>query len=41
VAKIFVCDIICGEHIPDKHKPFTLTCSKYWGGSYAKDICGR
>lgn len=29
VAKLFVCDVICGEHIPDKNKPFTLTCSKY------------
>lgn len=29
VAKMFVCDVICGEHIPDKSKPFTLTCSKY------------
>jgi hypothetical protein len=29
VAKMFVCDVICGEHIPDKHKPFVLTCSKY------------
>ena len=29
VAKLFVCDVICGEHIPEKDKPFTLTCSKY------------
>lgn len=29
VAKIFACDIVCGEHIPNKHKPFVLTCSKY------------
>ncbi len=29
VAKIFVCDAICGDHIPDKHKPFVLTCGKY------------
>jgi len=29
VAKLFVCDVVCGEHIPDKHKPFTLTASKY------------
>lgn len=29
VAKLFVCDMICGEHIPDMHKPFTLTASKY------------
>lgn len=29
VAKLFVCDVICGEHIPDKDKPFALTCSKY------------
>ena len=29
VAKLFVCDVICGEHIPDMHKPFTLTASKY------------
>ena len=28
-AKLFVCDVICGEHIPEKDKPFTLTCSKY------------
>lgn len=29
VAKLFVCDVICGEHIPDKDKPFVFTCSKY------------
>ena len=29
VAKLFVCDVICGKHIPEKYKPFTLTCSKY------------
>lgn len=29
VAKLFVCDVICGEYIPNKDKPFTLTCSKY------------
>ena len=29
VARLFVCDVICGEQIPDKHKPFVLTCSKY------------
>jgi hypothetical protein len=29
VAKLFVCDVICGGHIPEKDKPFTLTCSKY------------
>lgn len=29
VAKLFVCDMICGKHIPEKDKPFTLTCSKY------------
>lgn len=29
VAKLFVCDLICSEHIPEKDKPFTLTCSKY------------
>ena len=29
VAKIFVHDIICENHIPDNHKPFTLTCSKF------------
>ena len=29
VAKLFICDVICGEHIPEKDKPFTLTCSKY------------
>ena len=29
VAKLFVCDVICGEYIPEKDKPFTLTCSKY------------
>ena len=29
VAKLFICDVICGEHIPEKGKPLTLTCSKY------------
>lgn len=29
VAKLFVCDVICGKHIPEKDKPFTLICSKY------------
>ena len=29
VAKLFVCDVICGEHIPEKEKSFTLACSKY------------
>ena len=29
VAKLLICDVICGEHIPEKDKPFTLTCSKY------------
>lgn len=29
VVKLFVCDITCGEHIPDNNKPFTLICSKY------------
>lgn len=29
VAKLFVCDVIYGEYIPEKDKPFTLTCSKY------------
>lgn len=29
IAKIFVHDIICEKHIPDDHKPFILTCSKY------------
>lgn len=29
VAKLFICDVICGEHIPEKDKSFTLTCSKY------------
>ena len=29
VAKLFVCDVICGEHIPEKDKPFVFTCSKY------------
>lgn len=29
VAKLFVCDVICDEYIPEKDKPFTLTCSKY------------
>lgn len=29
VAKLFVCDVICGEHIPNKDKSFILTCSKY------------
>lgn len=29
VAKIFVHDIICENHIPDNYKPFILTCSKF------------
>ena len=29
VAKLFICDVIYGDHIPEKDKPFTLTCSKY------------
>ena len=29
VAKLFVCDVICGNHVSDKHKPFVLTASKY------------
>lgn len=29
VAKLFVCDVICKNYIPDESKPFTLTCSKY------------
>ena len=29
VAKLFVCDVICGKHIPEKDKPFTLTCSRH------------
>jgi hypothetical protein len=29
VAKLFVCDVICGEHISTKDKPFALACSKY------------
>lgn len=29
VAKLFCCDVVCGEHIPDKHKPFVLRCSNY------------
>ncbi len=29
VAKLFVCDVICDEHILEKGKPFALTCSKY------------
>lgn len=29
VAKLFVCDVICKNCIPDESKPFTLTCSKY------------
>lgn len=29
VAKLFVCDVICGEYISEKDKPFILTCSKY------------
>lgn len=29
VAKLFICDVICGEHIPEKDKPSTWTCSKY------------
>ena len=36
VAKLFICDVICGEHIPEKGKPLTLTCSKYWGGNCEK-----
>lgn len=28
-AKIFCCDVVCGEHIPDKYKPFVLKCSNY------------
>lgn len=29
VAKLFCCDIVCGEHISDKHRPFVLKCSNY------------
>lgn len=29
VAKMFCCDVICGEHISNNHKPFVLKCSKY------------
>ena len=29
VAKIFCCDVICGEHVPNKHKPLVLKCSNY------------
>lgn len=29
VAKLFVCDVICSEHISEKDKPFTFTCNKY------------
>lgn len=29
VAKLFVCEVVCGGHIPDKNKPLVLTCSKY------------
>lgn len=29
VAKLFVCDVICGNYVSDKHKPFVLTASKY------------
>lgn len=29
VAKLFVCDVICGEHIPKADEPFILNCSKY------------
>lgn len=29
VAKMFVCDVICGNRIPQGNKPVTLVCSKY------------
>ena len=29
VAKMFCCDIICGDYIPETHKPLTITCSNY------------
>ena len=29
VAKLFVCEVVCGGHIPDKNKPLVLTCSEY------------
>ncbi len=29
VAKMFVCDVICENHIPNSSKPFVFTCSKY------------
>ena len=29
VAKIFVCDVLCGAYISKKDKPFKLTCNKY------------
>ena len=29
VAKLFCCEIICGNHIPDRYKPFVLRCSNY------------
>lgn len=28
-AKIFACDIICDNHIPETDKPFVITCSRY------------
>ena len=29
VAKLFCCEVICGDHILDKYKPFVLKCSNY------------
>ena len=29
VAKLFVCEVVCGGYIPYKNKPLVLTCSKY------------
>lgn len=29
VAKLFVCDVIFGKHIPNRDKSFALTCSNY------------
>ena len=29
VAKLFCCDVICGEYISDKYKPLVFKCTKY------------
>ena len=28
-AKLFCCEVICGNHIPYRYKPFILKCSNY------------